>query len=193
MFNFGKSRAQREQERKIAQKIAQNQLKRDLGNYIASLGKLYEDQRRRTVQLELGGQHQLALRSMKYTRTIAALSGRMSEVGAKLEMIAALDGVGGALNQFSENCRRLSASVAGLFDLSRLAAGAANIEGVIQQMDMMISQADHMLEPLESLEEPESDDPELENELRAAMSRHAEKAIDLTDRMLGGRRTVSNR
>lgn len=26
MFNFGKSRAQREQERKIAQKIAQNQL-----------------------------------------------------------------------------------------------------------------------------------------------------------------------
>ena len=185
MFNFGKSRAQREQERKIAQKIAQNQLKRDLGNYIASLGKLYEDQRRRTVQLEL--------RSMKYTRTIAALSGRMSEVGAKLEMIAALDGVGGALNQFSENCRRLSASVAGLFDPSRLAAGAANIEGVIQQMDMMISQADHMLEPLESLEEPESDDPELENELRAAMSRHAEKAIDLTDRMLGGRRTVSNR
>ena len=53
--------------------------------------------------------------------------------------------------------------------------------------------AKRMLEPLESLEEPESDDPELENELRAAMSRHAEKAIDLTDRMLGGRRTVSNR
>lgn len=193
MFNLGKSRAQREQERKIAQKIAQNQLKRDLGNYTASLGKLYEEQRRKTVQLELGGQHQLALRSMKFTRTIAALSTRMSEVGAKFEMIAALDGVGGALNQFSENCRKLGASVAGLFDPSQLAAGAANIDGVIQQMDAMIGQADQMLEPLEDLEQPQSAEPELENDLRDVMSRYAEHAIHLTDRALGSRGTVSNR